>query len=279
LLTGTVSKKMKISLVNCVITTTIFLSIAWGKYFIIKTKDIPNKHITSVGPPPPPPTKSPQSRYDLYRSRDYYVSPPPTECPRPPREPTECPRPQNNVCTVKPLDTTIEAPEVAYIRPCPEDITKNKQLTELPFIGKQFSVSFEVKMTAAGKINEYFEILHLTKGGNMEKDGDRIPGIWERLGKLEVRSSVSGDKNLGEGGHPLAPPLLKLNEWNKVVVSQIKKYDKFTFKVTLNGVSVWSVENTDAKKFSKVKVFACSEWYEPVAGGQIQNLQITTTAE
>ena len=181
---------------------------------------------------------------------------------------------------------------MAYIKPCPEDITKNKQLTELPFIGKQFSVSFEFKMTAAGTTDDYFEILHLTKGGNMENDGDRIPAIWERKGQLEVRCSVSGNKNLGEGGQPLSA--LKLNEWNKVVVSQIKKDDKvmincfpsltsntlqITFEVTLNGASVWSVENTDAKKYEKVRVLACSEWYEPVAGGQIQNLHITTTAE
>ena len=179
---------------------------------------------------------------------------------------------------------------MAYIKPCPEDLAKNKQLTELPFMGKQFSVSLEVKMTAAGTTDT--GILHITQGGNFEKDGDRIPAIFEEKGQLEVRSSVSGDKNIGEGGKPLGA--LKLNEWNKVVVSQLKKDDKvrkncvpiqtfnmlqFTFEVTLNGESVWSVENTDAKKFEKVKVMACSEWYEPVAGGQIQNLHITTTAE
>ena len=37
LLTGTVPKKMKISLV-----TTILLSLAWGKHLIIKTKDPTN---------------------------------------------------------------------------------------------------------------------------------------------------------------------------------------------------------------------------------------------
>ena len=34
---------MKISLVTCVITTTILLTMAWGKHFIIKTKDTTKK--------------------------------------------------------------------------------------------------------------------------------------------------------------------------------------------------------------------------------------------
>merc|ERR1711862_487578 len=32
--------------------------------------------------------------------------------------------------TVKPQDAPIAAPDVAYIKPCPEDLAKNKQLTE-----------------------------------------------------------------------------------------------------------------------------------------------------
>ena len=49
------------------------------------------------------------------------------------------------------------------------------------------------------------------------------------------------------------------------------------FEVLLDGASVWSVENTTPTKFEKMKVFAGSEWYEPV-DGQMRNLDIWSKA-
>ena len=43
-LSASVSKKMKISLVTCVFTITLLMSMAWGKHFIIKTKDAANNN-------------------------------------------------------------------------------------------------------------------------------------------------------------------------------------------------------------------------------------------
>ena len=49
------------------------------------------------------------------------------------------------------------------------------------------------------------------------------------------------------------------------------------YNVILDGVSVFSVENTAPTKFEKVKVFAADDWYEPV-DGQIRGLVIKSDA-
>ena len=49
------------------------------------------------------------------------------------------------------------------------------------------------------------------------------------------------------------------------------------FEVILDGASVWSVENTTPTRFEKVKVFAGSDWYEPV-DGQLRSLAIKSKA-
>ena len=43
-LSASVSKKMKISLVTCVFTINLPMSMGWGKHFIIKTKDAANNN-------------------------------------------------------------------------------------------------------------------------------------------------------------------------------------------------------------------------------------------
>ena len=49
------------------------------------------------------------------------------------------------------------------------------------------------------------------------------------------------------------------------------------YNVILDGVGVYSVENTAPTKFEKVKVMAGDAWYEPV-DGQIRGLDIKSDA-
>ena len=49
------------------------------------------------------------------------------------------------------------------------------------------------------------------------------------------------------------------------------------YNVILDGVSVFSVENTKPTKFEKVKVFAADGWHEPL-DGQIRRFEITSDA-
>ena len=50
------------------------------------------------------------------------------------------------------------------------------------------------------------------------------------------------------------------------------------YEIEINGISVFSVENTAPTKFEKVKVLAGGEWHEPT-DGQIRRLIIDSKAE
>ena len=49
------------------------------------------------------------------------------------------------------------------------------------------------------------------------------------------------------------------------------------YNIILDGVSVFSVENTAPAKYEKVKVFAADDWHEPL-DGQIRRLEILSDA-
>ena len=49
------------------------------------------------------------------------------------------------------------------------------------------------------------------------------------------------------------------------------------YSIILDGVSVFSVENTTPAKFEKVNVMSGNDWYEPV-DGQIRGLDIKSEA-
>ena len=51
---------------------------------------------------------------------------------------------------------------------------------------------------------------------------------------------------------------------------------QYTYEIYVNGEQVYTVENTQAQKFSQVKVFAGDDVYNPPEG-KIRNLYIFTT--
>ena len=66
-------------------------------------------------------------------------------------------------------------------------LQRNKLLTVLPYLGREFKISFDLFITKYGtpKWNYYYSrlalawsIIHFTLGGDMENEGDRIPGIF-----------------------------------------------------------------------------------------------------
>ena len=89
-------------------------------------------------------------------------------------------------------------------------------LTELPYIGKEYSVSFEVFINKMPTAETYVSVLHLTISGNIDVMGSRNPGVWVMNSKqLTIASSISGNKNL----HKNIPGLEK-NKWYKIEITQ-----------------------------------------------------------
>ena len=94
-------------------------------------------------------------------------------------------------------------------------VAKNTELTVLPYIGKEYSVSFELFINKFGR-NAYESVIHLTTGANFAGMGSRNPAVWVMNSKhLTIASSISGNKNL----HKNIPGLEK-NKWYKIEITQ-----------------------------------------------------------
>merc|ERR1719431_1706646 len=134
-------------------------------------------------------------------------------------------------------------------------LEKNKQLDELPYIGKEFSVSFELFLDNYPAADvPWATVLHLTLGENDAKMGDRAPAVWVTPGKeICVTHAISGNK-----------------------INQKLVDGKYMFEALLDGESKRSVENTTPDKYDNIKVFAGDDWY-PAAEGKIKNLKIATS--
>jgi len=151
-------------------------------------------------------------------------------------------------------------------------LEKNKKLDDLPFIGKEFSVSFEFFLDSYPAADvPYVNVLHLTREDDGQKMGNRIPGLWIKPSKeLHESFSISGNWN-GAANHAI-----ESGKWNKVEINQKLVDRKYMFEVLLNGESKRSLENTTPDKYENVKVFASNPWY-PAADGKIRNLRIISS--
>ena len=170
-------------------------------------------------------------------------------------------------------------------------MAKNQLITELPYIGKQYNISFDLLITKFDT-TEYQSVLRLTLGGNINAYGDRAPAVWVHKDKyLHVTSSINGNKNLWYNVQNV--PLVE-NKWYKIEISQTLMDGKVNFsqenisitvclfqyiyEVLVNGDQVYTVENTQAQKFAPVKVFAGDDFYA-TPEGKIRNLYVYTRHE
>ena len=103
-------------------------------------------------------------------------------------------------CLLLKVDSADEEKEVGFKETWEFIPTKNKKLTELHFLGKEYTVMFEMiinKITST-----YDSVLHIGLGGNAGVYGDRIPAFFIKNTKeLHLASSINGNKNFW-----VAPP-------------------------------------------------------------------------
>merc|ERR1719369_960086 len=159
----------------------------------------------------------------------------------------------------------------------PIDIKKNQQISELPSIGKEYDISFELLITNFGT-DAFQNVIHFTLGENAAKYGDRNPAVWlTKQKKLQICSAISGNKNYC-GPDVLIPTVLETGKWIKIEISQTLVDGKYIYDVKVNGECVINIENTKAEQFGPVKVFVGDNWY-PNVNGKIKNLNIFTKTE
>ena len=150
-------------------------------------------------------------------------------------------------------------------------ISRNTLLTTLPFLAKEWRVSFDFK---ANNFNGLAQVLHLTAGGkgsgSGSKYGDRTPAIWTHSSRgLLVSSAVGGKYSYAKYFKPLPPP----GEWTTINVAQELVGSKTVYSIAIGGKKVFSVTNSKPAQFENVKVYASTDWYSPVSGS-IRNLLI-----
>jgi len=165
-------------------------------------------------------------------------------------------------CSGKPGDNGV------YDFPDEREIKRNDVLTTIPRLGKTFSVKFEVKPTRNG--GRWTNVLHLTTGGNCCNNGQRIPAVLlDSRNKMYVAFSVNGRGNhlySTEDGIPS-------NRWTAVEIKQFPEDNAYRYEVVVNGKTIGSIVNNDARQFDAVQVFTAWQWSIPTPGS-IRKLRI-----
>ena len=92
---------------------------------------------------------------------------------------------------------------------------------QVPFLGKEFSISFELFINKLKKV-KWESVIHLTTDGNIGKMGDRIPGVWVKDGyELYVAFAINGEHNRDK-----FVGAVEEIKWIKVEISQKPTADK-----------------------------------------------------
>jgi hypothetical protein len=71
----------------------------------------------------------------------------------------------------------------------------NNLVTTLPFIGKEYKISFDLLVSKFQVSGYYRSIIHFTTGINHGKHGIRNPGIWIISNKLHIASPLNENHN------------------------------------------------------------------------------------
>ena len=98
-------------------------------------------------------------------------------------------------------------------------LKKNTLLTRIDSIGKEYFVSFEMKVTKHDTSKDWRNVIHLSTGG----DGSRYPAVWlHKDNKLHIASTVSGNTNYFYNHQDP----VKRNEWTHIAIMQIYENDQ-----------------------------------------------------
>ena len=153
--------------------------------------------------------------------------------------------------------------ETAFSLPSEHQLKRGSLLTTLPTLTKEWKVSFELRASSY-QYKSYAQILQMTIGGKSGNIGDRTPALWiHKTRGVYLTTTLGSKSSVGKFFKTKKPPI---NEWTSVEISQTRKGSKYIFSFTLKGETLWTVENSDPREFSSVKVFASSDWYVAQAG-------------
>ena len=127
-------------------------------------------------------------------------------------------------------------------------------LTTLPTLAKEWRVTFELKPMGYN-YNSYANVLHMTTSANNKNIvGYQTPALWIHGSRgVYIGTALNGKADDGKLFKTKKPPI---DEWTRVEISQVKHGSKYIFSLVIKGEKLWSVENTNPRQFSNVRVYA-----------------------
>ena len=142
-------------------------------------------------------------------------------------------------------------------------------LTTLPFWSKEYEIKFD--LFAFYLPDSFVNIFHVTKGGNNDDYGDRIPSIYAKGGNnpfLHICSSISGNKNYCKNYN------ISSSTWISLRISQNKvENESYVFECSIDNIVLDTIENELPLEFESVKVYASNPWV-PAFNGILRNVEI-----
>ncbi|XP_065667329.1 uncharacterized protein LOC136087780 [Hydra vulgaris] len=165
-------------------------------------------------------------------------------------------------------DSRMEAQESINQR-AEFNLTKGLILGKIFVLKKEYSVSFSLKPV---NFSQGLKSVLLLSLDNIDGEyGDKNLGVWfqkDGSGKLTIFSALNRKNN-----SYIETASLPLGQWSSIKISQILQEGKYWFSVDLNGINADLVENSDARDFYNITVYASDLWNDP-QDGSISNFLI-----
>jgi len=140
---------------------------------------------------------------------------------------------------------------------------KNSRLATIDEWGPLFKVTFDLIIYSKVE-SKWSSVLAFRGNGAVDdwsKYGDRAPAIfYNKAGFLHFTNAVNGNVNF-YFDHDI-----ELNRLYHIEIAQEEKDGQVFYTVKIDGDIIKSVENTDARAFKDVQVFAGDNFYPPTDG-------------
>ena len=127
------------------------------------------------------------------------------------------------------------------------------------------------KALPKNKYGGFYNVFHMTIGGNDKQYGDRIPAVWVNSEKFfYISSAVSGNPNYRQLYD------YNLNQWYHFeIIQEENSKGEVIYSILMDGFIVNQVVNTLPQRFEKVILYTSDPFYMSFAPfGELKNLKI-----
>ena len=117
-------------------------------------------------------------------------------------------------------------------------------------------------------------VFHFTASSNNDvimKYGDRTPALWiNKDGYFMIISAINDNFNY------FIEIKFEVGKQYKMIIKQYEDNRKYWYEIITDGNSTSKIQNTQAKSFSHVKLYASNPWQQPFSSdfGKICNVNI-----